>query len=97
LGDVEALDFAGELAGEGTGVERLDGVDARLAGQQVGPALGHRISDGSDATESGHDNAAFGHAGKPFWDNTAISDLWRARVETPRRRPIRQWTANQAF
>ncbi len=25
------------------------------------------VSDRSEATESGHDDAAFGHAGKPFW------------------------------
>ena len=35
-------------------------VDARLAGQQVGPGLGHRVAHGADATEAGHDDAASG-------------------------------------
>ena len=48
-------------------VELGDGVDARLSGQQIGPGLGNGVSDRGNATESGHDDAAFGHAGKPFW------------------------------
>ncbi|MDP9962366.1 hypothetical protein J2W37_000072 [Variovorax paradoxus] len=67
LGDVETLDLTGELAGEGACIERGDVRNARLPGQQIGPGFGCGVSDRSDATESGHDDAAFGHAGKPFW------------------------------
>ena len=66
-GDVETLDLACKLAGEGAHIELGDRVDARIPGQQVGPGFGDGISDRSEATESGHDDAAFGHAGIPFW------------------------------
>jgi hypothetical protein len=96
LGDVETPHLTCELAGERAGVERFDGVDARPAGQQVGPGLGHRVSDGSNATETGHDNAAFGHAGKPFWDST-VAGMRCAGAEAPSTVSGNQCAANQAF
>src|SRR5574344_753891 len=59
---VEAFDLTGNLAGEGLRIELGDAVNTGLAGQNIGPGIGHRVPHGTDATQAGHDNATTAHA-----------------------------------
>ena len=56
--DVEALDLAGEAAGEGRGVELGDVGDAGAAREQVLPAFGDAVADRADQAEAGDDDTA---------------------------------------
>src|ERR1700712_1448267 len=59
--DVEALHLAREVAAEGAGIELGDRGDAGLAGNDVGPALRHRVAHGTDQTKTGDDDATTTH------------------------------------
>jgi hypothetical protein len=59
--DIEALDLAGNAAGEGGRIETRDAVDAAAPGHQVGPTLGHAVAHRADQPEAGNDDAATAH------------------------------------
>ena len=59
---VKTFDLSRNLAGEVRRVELGDEVNAGLAGKEVGPGIGHRVTHGADATQAGHDNATTAHA-----------------------------------
>jgi hypothetical protein len=63
--DVEALDLAGEAAGEGRGVELGDVGDAGAARQQILPAFGNAVADRADQAEAGDDDTARIHRAGP--------------------------------
>ncbi len=60
--DVEALDLAGDATGQRRRVEARDRVDARPAGEDVGPRFGDRVADRRDDAEAGDDDATATHA-----------------------------------
>ena len=55
--DLESLHLAGEPDRQGGGIELGDVGDAAAAGQQVGPAFGHRVADRADEPEAGDDDS----------------------------------------
>lgn len=59
---VKTLDLASYLAGKVRRIELGDEVYAGFPGEDVGPGIGHRIANGGDATQAGHDNATTAHA-----------------------------------
>ncbi|MOA63409.1 hypothetical protein D3C78_1891240 [compost metagenome] len=59
LGNVEAFDFARDLAGNITGIEAGNGGDTTLAGQEIGPATAHIVADRGHMAQAGHYYSAF--------------------------------------
>ena len=59
---VKTFDLPRDLAGEVRRIELGDEINAGLAGKEVGPGIGHRVTHGADATQAGHDNATTAHA-----------------------------------
>ena len=54
---VEVLDFGGDLAGKGGGVEAGNALHAALAGEQCLPNFVGVVADGADEADSGDDDA----------------------------------------
>jgi hypothetical protein len=67
--DIEPLHLTGETAGERSGIKAGDRRDARAAGDQVGPRLGHCVANRTDQSEPGDDDtpARHGARGQAFW------------------------------
>ena len=60
--DPEALDLTREAHRQVRCVEMGDMVDAGLSGDDAGPGLVHGVAHRGDEAQTGHDNAATGHA-----------------------------------
>jgi hypothetical protein len=58
---IEALHFTGEVHGKRGVIEFGDGGDAGLAGYQVGPAFGNRVSDRRHKAKPSDDDATTAH------------------------------------
>ena len=58
---IETLHLACNSAGESGGVKFGDQTNARLACQEIGPCLCHRVSNGADTSQARNNNAATGH------------------------------------
>ena len=53
---IEVADFAGDLAGEGGGIEGGDAADAALARRQSLPDFGGGVADGAEQADAGDDD-----------------------------------------
>ncbi|MBB4842389.1 tryptophan synthase beta subunit [Paucibacter oligotrophus] len=62
VGNIEALHLTSELAGESGSIKSADAVNAGLTGQDIGPALSHRVTHGADQTKTSDDDATTAHA-----------------------------------
>jgi hypothetical protein len=60
--DIETSHLARNLATEGGSVKFGNESYARLPSQQVGPGCLDRVSHGTDATQTGNDDATTGHS-----------------------------------
>ena len=62
---VKAFHLACKLAGKTGRVKPGDAIYTRLASQQTGPRVGHRIANGADAAQTSYDDTTTGH--QAFW------------------------------
>ncbi|MPM70354.1 hypothetical protein SDC9_117309 [bioreactor metagenome] len=81
---IETFDLACNLAGKVRRIELGDEINAGLPGEKVGPGFVHRITYGSDAAQTGHDNATTAHAFKLSADLSKnlirpFDGCWRSR------------------
>ena len=61
IGNIETPDLTRDAAGERACIKRSDRANTRLARQQIGPVVRHRVSHGADTAQAGYDNAAPTH------------------------------------
>ena len=64
---IKALDLARNFAGESGGIKLGDQADAGLTGQHIGPGSCHRVTHGTDTTQTCNDDTTTRHVHRSQW------------------------------